>query len=182
MEIGACPYTDGRAIEETVSAGGLVRLFREELGAHGADADARPVRIAELAREGGASPAAAAAARALARFGAALGFGVNWALGLLDPDLIVIGGGVAGAWDVMAPHLFAYLRSRHATSGRLRCFKRIFDLANAEEREEFLREETTVMAGKKTGIARSGLDTAEAIMLGAYRLALRELAPHAAVS
>ncbi|HAK93805.1 MAG TPA: hypothetical protein DCM87_02030 [Planctomycetes bacterium] len=182
MEIGACPYIDGRAIEETVSAGGLVRLFREELGPtpfpFDADEPGLPERIAALAR-GGRGAAAPAAERAFRRLGEALAFGLNWAIDLLDPDLVVIGGGLAGAWDLTAPRALACARSAHV-SGRARGYKRLFDLGDEVEREEFLRDETSVMEGKKTGIARSRLGTAEAIMRGAYDFALRALGIDAA--
>ena len=177
MEIGACPYVDGRAIEETASAGGLVRLFREELGAvpfpFDADEPGLPQRIAALAR-GKRAAAVPAAERAFRRLGEALAFGLNWTIGLLDPDLVVLGGGLAGAWGLGAPHALAHARSAHV-SGRARGYKRLFDLGDEAEREEFLRDETAVMQGKKTGIARSRLATDEAIMRGAYDFALRAL-------
>jgi glucokinase len=181
LEIGACPYGDRRAIEETVSRTGIVRCFRDELERQGvrftADAgDPRlPERIAHDARKGSDEPEARAARWAFDQFAAAFATGTNWAISLFDPDLVAVGGGLAGAWDVFFAQALSRLRSKHA-SGRPRLYKRVFDLGAAEEREAFLRSETDVMAGKKVGIVRTRLDTAEAIMLGAYRVALKKVA------
>jgi glucokinase len=174
-ELGECPLED-RAIEETVSRSGIVRLFREELTRGGLpfsfdqEDPTLPERIAALARQGSGEEARAARA-AFAAFGAAFAVGMAWTINLLDPDLVVVGGGLTGAWDLFFPTTLGELRRPYA-SERSRIFKHVFDLESAPEREAFLRTEQGVMAGKKVGIARTQLDTAEAIMLGAYDVAI----------
>jgi len=176
MEIGLCPGPDARAIEETVSRGGIVELYRESLSEAGLKVPLDPsdpalaVRIAESARSG-EGPESEAARRAFSLFGESFAWGVSWAVNLLDPDLVLVGGGLAGAWDLFFPAALEFLRGRYE-SGRVRVYKRVFDLGDPGEREEFLKEETDVAAKKKTAVGRTRLDTAEAIMLGAYRLAV----------
>ena len=179
MEIGACPYVDDHGIEETVSRFGLIRLFGEELARDGTpwpftgvSAQDLPRQIARLA--GAEGPGTEAAGRAFTRFAHAFAFGVMWAVGLLDPDLVVVGGGLAGAWDIFFPRALTFMQQPHA-SGRPRGFKRLFDLSRADQREAFLAGGGPVMERKKTGIVRSSLDTAEAVMRGAYRVAIERL-------
>jgi len=176
-EIGTCPWCDGRAIEDTVSRKGLGELFVEELRRFGCtnlpdpDDPALPKQMAEEARtDRGTS--GGAARRAFERFGEVFAFGAAWTINLFDPDLVIVGGGLAGAWDLFFPAALQVLRSRSA-DGRRRVFKRVFSLQDPQDREAFLADDQAVMAKKKVALAPSGLPTETAIMLGAYEVALQ---------
>lgn len=84
---------------ETVAAGwALAREARRVLDAPSSSTDARA--LVEAARRG-EQPAQEIVARAFSALGTAVADCVN----LLDPDVVVIGGGIARAWDVLSPVL-----------------------------------------------------------------------------
>ena len=97
-------------LETVASAAGVVRSYRRLAGAGpttagGAALDAR--RVAELARSGDVSALAAFAVAADALTEALLLY-----LTLLGPELVVIGGGLAGAADLLIPQLDRAIQSR----------------------------------------------------------------------
>ena len=64
-----------------------------------------PVDVALLAQAGDTS-----AQRAFERLGQYLGLGLANLISTLDPPMIVVGGGVASAWELFAPAMFASVR------------------------------------------------------------------------
>lgn len=101
-------------LEMYASANGLMRLAR----AAAAEPDAStamqelgksdrltPLAVAQLAEKGDA-----AAQRSFARLGSYLGIGIANLVNTLDLPMIVVGGGVASAWPLFAPAMFAAVR------------------------------------------------------------------------
>jgi glucokinase len=94
----------GRNLEYWVSTGGLLRAFAEEGGyLEGVDG----ARLAALARSG--DPAACAAWRT---FAADLGILCETVIALVEPEIIVIGGSLAQAHDLLDPVLVEALKGR----------------------------------------------------------------------
>jgi glucokinase len=102
-------------LEQYASANGLLRLAREEAEtANGSDAlktltsrhgGFTPLEVAQLAEAGDVS-----ALRSFQQLGSYLGLGIAGLINTLDLPLIIIGGGVASAWNLFSPAMFAKLR------------------------------------------------------------------------
>lgn len=167
-----------RRIEEIVSRYGVAEIYREELRHRGREIAA--VAGEELPREvtvrarTGSGPEADAARETYRRFGQVLAAGTNWAINILDPDLIVLGGGLSQAWDLFIPSFLEFLRGSYP-SGYRRNYKEIFDLSSPREKARFLAGESGTLPVKKVGVARASITTDLAIMLGAYHYALDRL-------
>lgn len=107
-----CPCGSRGCLELYASANGLLRLARaeancfdssrkiKELVAH--KKDFTPLDVAELANTGDTS-----AMHCFQQLGDYLGFGVAGLSSTLDLPLIIIGGGLAGAWSLFSPSMFA---------------------------------------------------------------------------
>ncbi len=102
-------------LEMYASANGLIRLARtvaEEPDASpamrklGRSASLTPLAVARLAEAGDAG-----AAQAYTRLGTYLGLGLANLINTLDLPMIVLGGGVASAWPLFAPAMFAAVRA-----------------------------------------------------------------------
>lgn len=108
-------------LEVFASANGLIRLARQAGQATGASTAMHtltagsfmPLDVARLAESG--DPAAQ---QAFVRLGEYLGLGLANLISTLDPPMIVVGGGVASAWDLFAPAMFAAVRE-HSVVYRL---------------------------------------------------------------
>jgi glucokinase len=85
---------DGTGLEEIVSARGIRRAF----AARGGDSDADVAAIAERVRDGDD-----VATGALDAVFDALGRGLGPSLRAFAADVVVIGGSIAGSWDLMEP-------------------------------------------------------------------------------
>lgn len=92
----------GRALEQ----GGAPKL-REILRESGPAAEPRPELVARAARMGDAD-----AARVYADAGRWLGIGVALYINVFDPEMVIIGGGVAGAFDLLLPVVTEEVRRR----------------------------------------------------------------------
>jgi len=92
--------------EAYVSGPGLARTYQEIIGEHAPLLTGR--EIARAARDTPDGPAA----RAIARTGEYLGFGLVSLANALDPDLIVVGGGLAALGDALLAPARAILRAR----------------------------------------------------------------------
>jgi glucokinase len=107
----ACGCGSRGCLETYASAQGLLRLARAEAQLPHASQPFRelmqlrpsctPRDIAHLAEAGDAS-----ARRSFEQLGEYLGFGLASLISTLDLPLIVVGGGVATAWDLFAPAMF----------------------------------------------------------------------------
>jgi len=102
-EVCYSPFTDGRQVEEVVSGSGVAARYQERTGAA---LDAR--QVARRAREGDQ-----AAAAVWKEFGEALGFALSYAVNLLDPEVVVIGGSMAEARGLFDEAMREVLK-RHA--------------------------------------------------------------------
>ncbi len=101
-------------LEMYASANAVIRLSRAAssdpdaspaMQALGQSDKLTPLAVAKLA-EGGDT----AALRAFAQLGAYLGLGIANLLSTLDLPMVVVGGGVASAWPLFAPAMFAAVR------------------------------------------------------------------------
>ena len=102
-----------KTLEDWASGPGLVQTYRELTGF---DGEVTGEAVGEEAARDPGGPAA----RAVARTGECLGFGLAGLANVLDPDLIVIGGGLAALGDALLDPARAVLR-RHALPGPARC-------------------------------------------------------------
>lgn len=89
-ELCYSPLGSGREVEDVVSGIGVSRRYNELTGAE-LDAAA----IAELARAGDRD-----ALTVWQEVGEALGFALAYTVNILDPEVVVLGGSLAGAWDL----------------------------------------------------------------------------------
>jgi glucokinase len=147
-----------------------------------------PKTIFEIA-EGLAEGDRGAAREAFRRMGEVAGDAIAQAATLID-GLVVIGGGISGAWKQFLPAVVAEMNSCYtAPDGRLfrRLVQRAFNLEEAAELEMFLRGEAREVsyagggravrfdALQRVGVGISRLGTSEATAIGAYEYALRRL-------
>ncbi len=93
-EIWISPYRDG-FIEEVVSGSGVSNLY-EKLSGQKASSKA----IADLALEGDL-----VAKSVWEEFGKAVAFALSWAINLLDPEVVIIGGSISNAMELFYPSL-----------------------------------------------------------------------------
>ncbi len=122
-------------------------------------------------------------------FGTVLGEAVAVLLTLFD-GLVVLGGGVSGAYDLFAPALFRTLCSSIKlpdNTSRSRVLQEVFDLTDPVETEKFIRGNTKTLtlpdtqqqirydAAFRTGIGLAKHDTSNSIALGAYAFAIKKL-------
>jgi glucokinase len=112
------------------------------------------------------------------------------AITMID-GIIVIGGGMAGAYSLLAPTIIDHMNGtiQNLDGARLpRLVSEVYDLDDRISLEKFLAYESrevevpfskrkvTYMSEKRIGICRSKLGTSKAISLGAYAIALQNLA------
>jgi len=102
-----------KTLEDWASGPGLLQTYREIIGAG-------PEVTGEAVAAEAASDPEGPAARAIARTGECLGFGLASLANALDPDLIVIGGGLAALGDALLDPARHILR-RYALPGPACC-------------------------------------------------------------
>ena len=102
-----------KTLEDWASGPGLLRTYRERTGA-GPEVTGESV-AAEAVRDPDGP-----AAQAITRTGECLGFGLAGLANALDPDMIVVGGGLAALGDVLLDPARRILR-RYALPGPARC-------------------------------------------------------------
>ncbi len=102
-----------KTLEEWASGPGLVQTYREMTGA------GPGITGENIAAEAARDPSSPAA-QAVTRTGECLGFGLASLANILDPDLIVIGGGLADLGDALLDPARRVLR-RFALPGPARC-------------------------------------------------------------
>lgn len=98
-EIWPSPYGDG-IIEDLVSGSGVTKIYKKISGD-----DRSAAEIEVLARSG--NPAALAA---WDEFGKHLSVAVSWSMNLIDPDVVILGGSIANAFDLFYGSLNQNLR------------------------------------------------------------------------
>ena len=85
--------------EDTISARGLVNIYKSLGGVAES-----PLEIAKAAKKGDEN-----ALGAWNKFGRVLGLSLSHGVNFFDPDVIVIGGAIAGAWEHFAPSMMETL-------------------------------------------------------------------------
>jgi len=174
--------------EEGVSIRAVRRAYAERTGQH-PESVPEPADIAAIA-EGRLAGDAAAAMYAFRRLGEVAGDAAANAVTMLDA-LIVVGGGLAGAWRLFLPEMVAEMnRGLRSVTGRgtvPRTELAVFNLEDAGQRALFVRggamEVRVPGSGrmvpydphKRTGVAISKLGAARAVSLGAYAIAAARL-------
>lgn len=105
----------GLPLEEAFSSRALRRRYLELAGERGLDAAGRPVDVREIAGRArdGDGPARSVLHAAAQSLGAALGGYLH----RFGPDVVVVGGSMAGAWDLLGPP-FLDAAARLGWSGR----------------------------------------------------------------
>jgi glucokinase len=111
-----CPCGSRGCLELYASANGLLRFARAQANKPDASREFKqlaernegfsPQDIARMAEEGDIS-----AKRCFEQLGKYLGFGLANLINILDLPLIIIGGGLAGAWNLFAPGMFTAIYS-----------------------------------------------------------------------
>ena len=105
----------GLPLEEAFSSRALRRRYVELVGERGLDQDGLPVQVREIA---GRARDGDGPARTVLRAAAdALGDALGEYLHRFDPDVVVFGGSMAGAWDLLGPP-FLEAAARSGWSGR----------------------------------------------------------------
>ena len=110
-----CPCGSRGCLELYASSSGVIRLAHKYAAASGSSAELKEMtsrssgftahEVAQLAELGDAG-----AMQVFQDLGSRLGFGIAGLINTLNPPLIVIGGGVASAWKLFAPSMFASIR------------------------------------------------------------------------
>lgn len=172
--------------EEGASIRGIRRAYAAASGIAEEDAP-EPKMIAEIA-SGTAPGDRGAACEAFDRMGEVAGDALAQALTLVD-GLAVIGGGIAGAHPLFLAHLVQAMNAPYEGYAEpiARLAPRAFNLEDPAERASFLRGEVRSVevpgSGRqirydpmrRTGVGITRLGTSEAVAIGAYAFALREL-------
>ncbi len=172
--------------EEGASIRAVRSAYAEAVGA--AAEGLSPKDIGDIAT--GAAPGdQQAARRAFETLGEVVGDVLANVLTLVD-GLAVIGGGLAGAAPLFLPRVMAELNGTIATYGGAttnRLVQAAYDLGNPAQRQEFLRDQSRVIAvpgscrtvvtepRKRVGVGISTLGTSMAVGIGAYAFAINRL-------
>ena len=159
--------------EESVSIRAVKRVYRE-LSGMDEDSPKKIFEIAEGLREGDRQ----AALKAFSEMGVAIADALAHVLDIVD-GLVVIGGGVSGAYKYIIPSVIEALK------GWLQM--EVLDLTTDAGMAEFLKDDSVEIPvpgskrkvryrkEKKTGIAVTHIGTSEAVSLGAYTYALSQI-------
>ena len=151
-------------LEMYASANGLMRLARvaakepdasAAMRESGGSASLTPLAVALLAGDGDA-----AAQRAFSRLGTYLGIGIANLINTLDLPMIVIGGGVASAWELFAPAMFEAVRE----------YSVVYRLAEPTQRETLEADRTFLrpaVLGPSAGLMGAALLPLLAMAAGA---------------
>ncbi|MDO8446705.1 MAG: ROK family protein [Deltaproteobacteria bacterium] len=110
-----CSCGNRGCLETYASATGIVRTARDTVNRGDASWDTGNLTTETL--EGAARGGDKAAASLFAGAGRYLGIGISSLLHILNPEAVIIGGGVARAWDLFYPSLSEEIKQR--------CFKEI---------------------------------------------------------
>lgn len=172
--------------EESISARAIVREYAQMAGDE--ECSLSPLDIYKIAK-GEHTGNTQAALDAFVKFGSALGASLTQIITLFDAP-VVLGGGLADAWDLFAPQLFRELAATYSGFGETsvdRLVMQTYNLQDEQGSQSFLqREEQKVNVPfsdktisydpvKRIGIGLSKLGTSKAISLGAYAFAISAL-------
>ena len=181
-----CLGQEGVFAEEAISIRAVKRIYGELSGnpEHGLE----PLDIFNIA-EGTREGDTAAAMETFARIGKALGDTIAMTVSITD-GLVVIGGGLSGAYKYMKEAMFEAIRGKmYRVNGEPidKLASKVYDLDNPEELRLFIKGEqrqikiynseieVTYDPQKRIGIALSKIGANKAVSLGAYAFALHQL-------
>ena len=154
-------------VEEGVSIRAVKRVYREKSGD---STSLTPKEICEIAD--GLRPGNQLAAQAaFAELGEVAGDALASAITLVD-GLIVMGGGVSGAYRYIIPALLREMRAQLGTFAGDRFSRLQMEIYDVEKTEEVVR---FAQSTKRVGIALCHQGTNRAIAMGAYMYALNHL-------
>lgn len=174
-------------VEDHVSREGIRRSFAKKAGLELENAGT-PQDIFDIAK-GDKAGNKLAAIEAFQEFGTVLGEALSNIITLLD-GIVVLGGGVSGAFDLFAPAMFEQMESKYKTyEGDFfdRLVPKVFNLEDPVGKNRLLegRHKELIIPGSdktiiydpflRTGVAVSKNSTSEIIGLGAYAFALKKL-------
>lgn len=174
-------------VEEHLSRDGIRRAYasKAQVSLEQVESPYYVYKVAKGEEEGNKS----AAIEVYNDFGSVLGEALATVVTLVD-GLVVLGGGVAAAYDLFAPAMLAQMESKFqlADGEKMpRLVQRVFDLetetgmdslatGNATELKIPGTEKTMLYdAFVRTGVGRAKFDTGRSIALGAYAFALHQL-------
>ncbi|MBN2236447.1 MAG: ROK family protein [Bacteroidales bacterium] len=175
------------SIEDSVSIRAIKRVYAQEAKLR-IDQTPEPFDIYKIAKgevEGNKN----AALKAFETLGIAAGNSAADAITLLD-GMLVIGGGLSGAYDLIIPHMVKEMnKSFQSISGNSleRMEVKAYNLQDASDKAQFLKAELKHIriprseqsiaydSSKKIGVSVSLLDTSEAVAIGAYAFAIQKL-------
>lgn len=175
------------SIEDTISIQAIKTMYAHQVAIDPSKAP-EPSEIYEIAigkKEG----VREAAIETYLRYGDALGDAIAHIITLVD-GIVVIGGGISGAYSLFARSMFDELNgffTRLNGSKQKRLTQRVFNFENEFERKQFLADtsleievpdsskKVLFQKEKKTMVGLSLLGTDKAIALGAYYFAINKL-------
>jgi predicted NBD/HSP70 family sugar kinase len=172
--------------EEGISIRAVKRMYGELSG--NPDHGLSPKDIFEIA-EGVKEGDMEAAKGAFAQLGAALGDVIAMTVSIID-GLVVIGGGLSGAYKYIKDSMFESIRGKMKRLNGEEISKlasKVYDLDDKEELRQFLKGEqrqlkiynseieVTYDPQKRIGVALSKIGANKAVSLGAYAFALHQL-------
>lgn len=173
-------------MEESVSTRAIKRVYFEKSGEE-INKALMPEDIYHIAT-GKRNGIKKAALESYQEYGKALGQAIQNMVTLID-GLVVIGGGITGAWDLFAPSLFNSLNQQNIDLKGSKYNKTSFKIFNLEDEIEM----NTFLKGKKTqiqlsenehleydsmqrsGIMLSKFNASQSIFIGAYEFAASKL-------
>lgn len=172
-------------IEESISIRGIIRNYHQE---NKSSESISPLEIYKIAS--GEMPGnKSAAIKAYEQFGESLGDTMASLISLFDANL-VIGGGLAGAWDLFMPSAMKAMKSHFITPEGQKISRLTHQVFNLEDDNEFAAfaagEQTEIQIpfsnkrmnynkSPRVGIIKSHLGTSNAVSLGAYHFAISKL-------
>ena len=109
-EIWCSPLAAGRTVEDLLSGDGVAARYRQRTGR-----EIEPGAIARRARDGDGN-----AAGVWREYGEALGFALSYAVNLLDPEIVVIGGSMGAARDLFGRSMREVLQRHVYAMGHLK--------------------------------------------------------------
>lgn len=174
-------------VEEHLSGAGIQRTYAQKAKLSLAEVG-MPKNIGDIAKGLSAGNQAAAIAT-YHDFGLVLGEALATLITLFD-GLVVLGGGISGAFDLFAPSMLAALHAKfklHHNGEINRILQHVFNLEDAADKAIFLKgkrkelsipgtdRSITYDSFQRTGVGLSKNSTSHMIGLGAYALALQQL-------
>ena len=175
------------SVEESVSSKGVRRVYARETGITVEEVpSAQEIYEIGIGLKEGNKPAAQ---KAYEELGRAAGNAFAQAATLID-GLVVVGGGLSGAWKLFMPSLVREMNTAFRSFDNEmidRLEMKVFNLMDEKELDEFLQERITLInvpfsnkkipynEEKKTGVGITQLGTSTATAVGAYTFALHRL-------